>query len=813
MVPGTKTLHALEAVIDIWGINNYPILDWGDFFENWAKISEKPMFVAEYGADSFDTSRATVDEDAAAYSVEVLTKLLMGNTSLVEGGVCLGGTIFEFTDELWKDSAGSNDKQENSGINPGYHNPYPDGFFNEEWWGLLEYGGRPRKVFWAYAKSDFPDSVTSRLKEARSLRGDMAYLQSDRFQPEDLRFRACGYHPGCQHELGFCCPAPSGSNKSCCEEPILPLETVTVTTSTASTTERSVTTTTTITTRRSDGQANSSPLAPRIRVEGRQLLVDGVPIHLKGVCWNPVPRNGTGASPGDLDFAGFAASDIPIMAKAGINAVRTYNPLTDRRVLDMFHEHGIYVLNTILAWGGDTLDMVKARVDAVKDHPAVLFWILGNEWNWNHFYDGKHNPPKDLELLIDMATHVKEWDSRPVATAYGMVPGTKTLKALDDAIDIWGINNYPILDWGDFFESWAKTSTKPMFVAEYGADAFDMSRGTVDEDAAAYSVKVLTNTLMGNSSLLKGGVCLGGTIFEFTDELWKDMAGSNDAQENSGINPGYHNPYPDGFFNEEWWGLLEYGGRPRKAFFEYAKADFPIEVAAQLKKAPGFKGDMAYLTSAKFQPEKLRFQTCGYHHGCQHQFGLCCPAPDGKNKSCCDEPILPLKTVTVTTTTATTSVAVVIPPTGTKKTTVTATTTSTKTTTTTTTTTPPACEESEFQEAEGFADGFFEVGTLGCNGTSECQFQTLNEAQDFCNCITFCRAVLQLPFEANCSGGLGCYLPRYGKPTSDPLWQDSGGRIWQRKRTLCANHGHDAARPSSSSSASPPSFSLRLWSQ
>ena len=45
-----------------------------------------------------------------------------------------------------------------------------------------------------------------------------------------------------------------------------------------------------------------------IELSGRQLLVDGQPLQLRGVCWNPVPVGAV--HPEGLDFAGFAALDF-----------------------------------------------------------------------------------------------------------------------------------------------------------------------------------------------------------------------------------------------------------------------------------------------------------------------------------------------------------------------------------------------------------------------------------------------------------------------------------------------------------------------
>src|SRR5688572_30803066 len=90
------------------------------------------------------------------------------------------------------------------------------------------------------------------------------------------------------------------------------------------------------------GSGGADCAMPGIRVEGRQLVVDCAPYHVRGVCWNPVPRGAT--HPAGLDYDGLAPTDVPLMQAAGINTVRTYEALADTAVLDRLFAAGIRVL-------------------------------------------------------------------------------------------------------------------------------------------------------------------------------------------------------------------------------------------------------------------------------------------------------------------------------------------------------------------------------------------------------------------------------------------------------------------------------------
>jgi len=286
-----------------------------------------------------------------------------------------------------------------------------------------------------------------------------------------------------------------------------------------------------------------------------------VPLFLRGVCWNPVPRGAQ--HPEGLDFTGFAEQDAREMAALGVNVVRTYEPLLDTAVLDRLAAAGIRVINSVYPWGGAPASVVVERVRAVKDHPALLMWAIGNEWNYNGLYVGLPQA-EALARLNEVAALIRAEDPlHPIATIYGELPDADTLQAMPN-VDVWGINAYRGIGFGDLFESWRALSGAPMFISEYGADAYNANLPGYDPESQARAVASLAGEIRSQSSAdVAAGVALGGTLFEWADEWWKDAAGSLSEQDVGGVAPG-GGPYPDQVFNEEWWGIvdIERGHRP-----------------------------------------------------------------------------------------------------------------------------------------------------------------------------------------------------------------------------------------------------------
>ena len=94
-----------------------------------------------------------------------------------------------------------------------------------------------------------------------------------------------------------------------------------------------------------------------------------------------------------------------------------------------------------------------------------------------------------LARVAEVVRLVKEADSaHPVATVYGELPSAETLEALSE-VDVWGINSYRGLSFGDLFSQWALRSEKPMFLAEYGADARCAGRRARESGAQAEATR------------------------------------------------------------------------------------------------------------------------------------------------------------------------------------------------------------------------------------------------------------------------------------------------------------------------------------
>jgi hypothetical protein len=317
-------------------------------------------------------------------------------------------------------------------------------------------------------------------------------------------------------------------------------------------------------------------------------LTASAPYFIRGVVWSPASTD-TNTSTNDPnntkvrrpEFAKWANIDVPLLVAMNANTVRLpIDPGDDQDgaalaqggldTLDMLYKNNIMVIMTVDDSIVDTARITHA-VNFYKNHPAVLMFSLGSEWNINLYFGAASSIASAAIMTEQAARLIKSMDSNhPVATSYGDIDiDSDGLRLSDTAsyvtnicpsVDVWGLNVFRGDNFGLLFQQWASLTSKPMFAGEFGIDAFhttnptaDPPTGQLNESEQATWDLSLWNDLVRNSptgSATK--ITLGGTVFELQDEWWK--CSPNNSQSTCGFSS---RGFPDGFSNETYFGLVD----------------------------------------------------------------------------------------------------------------------------------------------------------------------------------------------------------------------------------------------------------------
>lgn len=298
-----------------------------------------------------------------------------------------------------------------------------------------------------------------------------------------------------------------------------------------------------------------------VKTIGNQLFVNETPYFIKGICYHPVPKGSDQRSFSNL------TNDLALMVEAGINTIRVYSPIDDVKVLDEINNAGIKV---IIGFGYNqhgNFDILSGSfinyIEKYKNHKAILFWELGNEYNYhpewfendiNNWYIALNNAAESIHKIDT---------NHPVATAHGELPNSEIV-SMCSAIDIWGMNVYRWDNPTSLFAEWEKVSKKPMYLSEAGADSYmtiakDGFEQGDNQDAQATATKNILESIFKSKEKT-----IGVTLFSFTDGWWK--AGENEVQNPGGWAPNSSGVPYDGTPNEEYWGIVDINRNKKKAF-------------------------------------------------------------------------------------------------------------------------------------------------------------------------------------------------------------------------------------------------------
>lgn len=303
---------------------------------------------------------------------------------------------------------------------------------------------------------------------------------------------------------------------------------------------------------------------------GYTLFVEGKPFLIKGVIYNPTPI-GKG-----YDYDLFSDSTKPwildgkLMKEAGINTVRIYScrgsdlEKVKQFIRDLYENYGIYTI--ISDWLGlwekpapnyadekfqqYTKEKVLEIVKALKDEKGLLMWVLGNENNYT--FSGKIAfwTSPEIEKIPDLykrvrkraeiyysfvdevASEIKKIDPHhPVALGNGEVSMLDVAAKICKNIDVIAVISYRGKRFGNLFENIRYLFDKPVLVSEFGCDSYDAYKDEEAQDIQAEYIRLQWEDILKNTTLkTKKGNCIGGTLFEWSDEWWK---------HNEGYTPGW----------------------------------------------------------------------------------------------------------------------------------------------------------------------------------------------------------------------------------------------------------------------------------
>ena len=265
------------------------------------------------------------------------------------------------------------------------------------------------------------------------------------------------------------------------------------------------------------------------------------------------------------------SDDIALMNEAGINTIRVYEPILDKNVLDILASNNIKVIVSLGFNQSGLYDInsgtYEVYINEFKDHPAILMWELGNEYNYHpEWFGGKIS--NWYKAANKAAKRIKEIDpNHPVSTAHGDLPD-KQARRLLDSIDAWGFNVYRWDKPMSIAEEWAQVSDKPFYFSEAGADSFmtqefeDLKAGP-NQEAQARANAIIIDEIFSDSNNN-----LGILLFSMVDGLWK--AGNPSKQDPGGAAPFSTGVPYDGAANEEYWGIVDIE-RNKKISFNVVK--------------------------------------------------------------------------------------------------------------------------------------------------------------------------------------------------------------------------------------------------
>jgi beta-glucuronidase len=218
-------------------------------------------------------------------------------------------------------------------------------------------------------------------------------------------------------------------------------------------------------------------------------------------------------------------------------------------------------------------------VEAYKDEPYVLMWVLGNENNYGNANNSRQNTQAYYSFVNKVAKMIKSIDNQhPVALCNGDLLFLDHAKKWCPDVDVYGSNAYRgNHGFGDsFWRSVREVWGKPIFISEFGCPAYHHRRSKeITEDMQVDYLRSNWTDIEYNVAGQPGaGNALGGVLFEWVDEWWKAGPPPQYDPAIQDIVGQFGGPFLDGWSYEEWYGVASQGDGKHSPFLRQLRKSY-----------------------------------------------------------------------------------------------------------------------------------------------------------------------------------------------------------------------------------------------
>lgn len=213
-----------------------------------------------------------------------------------------------------------------------------------------------------------------------------------------------------------------------------------------------------------------------IETSGTEILLNGKPVFLRGICIHAEAPYRTGRAWSERD----AETLLGWTKELGANFVRLAHYPHDETMLRAADRMGLMVWSENPVYWALQFDNPKVRakaqqqldeeINTYRNHASIVLWSMANE---------TPNNPARTEFIGSLADHARSLDPSRLITAALLVHAQGNTKIVDDplgkALDVIGINEY--IGWYEGHPDsadvtqWQIDYQKPLIVSEFGADA------------------------------------------------------------------------------------------------------------------------------------------------------------------------------------------------------------------------------------------------------------------------------------------------------------------------------------------------------